>query len=749
MKNNFLKPVKFGLLFASFMLVCGISSATTYTAVASGNWTSAVTWGGSAPPTNLTSADQVNVGVGVNVTMDQNITLNNTLAMINVAGTLSSAAHIKLTVISGTLTGSGTITAAQIILNAAGSLTFIGSMTADTLVNTIASLTSAAQITVNNELALSGVITMGLGGSLKMGANSNITISGASIALSGGMLDLTANYNVDYTNMSAVTGLELSGSGLGKVTINVSGSNNVTLNSNLTTNDSLKFISGTLILNGNNLTVNGSLSGNIMISGSSSSNLTINTSGGISSAINFTSGFQNLNNLTINVGSGNSVKISSDLTIHGNLMFTNSGKLDISGAMLSIMGDVNGTGTLVVNSASKLAFIASSSITGNINISGSEIGKFTVNIGSGNSIKLGTDLTADTLNLTSGTLILNGNNLTVKADITAGGTGMIYSTLVSNISVSAATSVHGSLSFDAVWDTVNNLNLNIAGGGSLKLNSDLVLNGNLNFTAGYFDIGNSNLSLGVNSSVTGASTTSYVITSGSGNLTMYANLSGTTRFDVGTTSYLPAEITLNSGSSTGTIGLNISSGVYSQGTSGVQISNSQAMVDATWLFQNNIGSGINANMKLSWTTAAEVNGFIHTDDYISHYSSFWDDIGDSMTAMVSGSLYSVTRANITSMSPFAVFDQQTIPTGINEATQAVGAIIIYPNPAYQNLYIKNTFGTTQVINAEIYNAIGQMVSNYQFKNDVFTVPIDKLSTGTYIIKFYNDNMEVVKKFSKL
>jgi Secretion system C-terminal sorting domain len=257
--------------------------------------------------------------------------------------------------------------------------------------------------------------------------------------------------------------------------------------------------------------------------------------------------------------------------------------------------------------------------------------------------------------------------------------------------------------------------------------------------------------MGINGTITGAGANSYVITSGSGNLIMYANLTNATKFEVGTTTYLPAQITLNAGSGTGTIGVNVSSGVHAQGTSGVLISASQPMVDATWLFQNNIGSGINSNMKLSWTASAEVNGFLHSDDYISHYASVWDNIGDSMSAAFSGGMYSVTRANITSMSPFAVFDQETVPTGISELSSASAGdnIILYPNPASQNLYIKNTFNSGSLITAEIYNTLGQKVSSYQFKDAVFAVPVSELSTGTYLIRFYNDNMQVVKKFSKL
>jgi hypothetical protein len=749
MKNNFLNPVKFGLLLTSFILVCGFASATNYTAVVSGNWSSTTTWGGSAPPFNITSADQVNIGVGVNVTMDQNVTLNNALASINVIGTLSSAAHVQLDVVSGMLTGNGNISAAQVILDAAGSLTFTGAITADTLMNSIVSLSSAAQILVNNELTLSTLTSITTGGTLTLGAGSDITINGGSLALSGGTLNLTSAYNVNYSNMSATTGLELSGSGLGKVTLNVGSMNNVTLSTNLTTNDSLKFVSGTLILNGWNLTANAMVSGTVMIAGSSSSNLRINTSGGLSSSIMFPAGFQNLNTLTINVGSGNSVNIGSALTVHGNLDIMGSSKLDISNEMLTVNGNVTGTGWLAMNAGSDLVLNTSNSITGNINITGTA-GNFTVNTGSGNAVKLGAALNVDTLNLTSGILVLNGNNVSITGDISAGGTGVILSTSMSNISVTAATNVNGYLTFDLPSDTVNNLTVNVAANGSLTLGSNMVINGNLNLMNGYLDIWGNNLNIGASGSITGAGANAYVITSLGGNLTMYVNTSSSTTFAVGTSNnYFPAEITLNPSSATGTIGVNVSSGVYSQGTTGVEISTSQPMVNATWLFQNNISSGLNTNMNLYWQASAEVNGFVHTDDYISHYESLWDDIGDSMTAMTSGSLYFTTRANITSMSPFAVFDQKSVTTGVDELAQASGDIIIYPNPANQNLYIKNTFGTTNLINAEVYNTLGQMISSYQFKDDVFTIPVDRLTPGTYLIKFFNGDMEMVKKFSKL
>ncbi len=98
--------------------------------------------------------------------------------------------------------------------------------------------------------------------------------------------------------------------------------------------------------------------------------------------------------------------------------------------------------------------------------------------------------------------------------------------------------------------------------------------------------------------------------------------------------------------------------------------------------------------------------------------------------------------------PVIVIDPCSISLGVPPVNEA-GTILIYPNPANQNLYIKNEMGSASPINAEIYNTLGQLVSRYQFTDDLISVPVDNLTTGTYLIKFYNDKTVVVRKFSKL
>jgi hypothetical protein len=749
MKTSIKNPVKIGMLLASFMLVCGMAFGTTYTASVSGNWSNSATWGGTAPPFTLAVGDVVIVPLTFTVTMDQNVTVNGT---VEVLGTLSALPYIKLNVNSGgTIMGAGSINAARVTLNTGGVVTFTGAITADTIINAMATLSTSAQVTFFNELNLSGALTLSTAGVLTAGSNSNITISGGSILLSGGTLALTADYSVNYITASTIAGLELGGTGLGIVTIAVPSADTVTLSSDVIMDNTLKFTSGVLKLNGFNLTTSSQITGNVAIAGNILSSIIVNTTTGLTNAIDFVSGFQNLNNLTVNVGSGNSVAISSGLTVNGILAISTGSMFNISNEALTVVGDLTGTGTLMVNAASKLAFTGISSITGDISLSGIALGKLTENLGVAKTLNMATALNVDTLSLMSGTLLLDGNNLAIYGDVTAAGTGLILSTSASKIYVTTANAVTGPLSFSALGDSVKDLIVTIANNGAVKLGSDLNIKDTLNFVIGYVDIDTNNLHIALKGAIKGASAAAYVLTSDTGRLIMNASHNITTIFPVGTLyNYLPATISLNAGSDSGTIGLTVSPIVYNLGTTGVIISTYEPMVSATWLFKNYIGAGINANMALSWSATAQVNGFLPTDyAYISHYSSMWDDIGDSMIATLSGSLYTATRASITSMSPFAIFNQQTIPTSVNAVTKTGGDILIYPNPTSENLNIENTTGSTGLVYAEIYNTLGQVVSSFQFKDAATNVSVSGLANGIYFIKLYNDTMNIVKKFSKV
>lgn len=747
MKTNLLSSLKMGLILLTSALGAQVASAATFTAVASGNWSSAATWGGTAPSFNLGLGDQITIGAGITVTMDSTVTINGLLSQLSVNGQLSSATN-ALIVTSGTLTGTGTLAVNSIVLNSGGTFSFSGTAVANSFTNSIASLSSSAAITVKKTLTLTGVIDVIASGSIKMDSNSVVIVSGGAITLNGGVLTLSNPYSVNYITTSTSAGMELSGSGLGKVTINVPSSSAVTLTSNVKLNDSLKMTSGTLVIGADSLVINGQVSGTGKFSGSSSSMLAITTSGGITTPFTFATGAQTLKSLTVNIGSGKSVAIASSLIVDNTLSLLGGSNLNITNTNFTLSGNYTGNGTLVVNGGTSLTLNGSASLSGDISLSG-DLGSFNLGIGSGNTVTMGTDLDADTLNLTSGTVVLNSHNLTINGTILGGGTGLIFSAAPSNVSVTATASPAGSLTFSYPGNTVNNLTVNIGAAGSLNLNSDLVFNGTLAFTSGYLNIGSHNLQMSSTGSITGANANSYVITGTGGYLSIDASAAITATFPIGTSSYYaPAQITLNTGTSSGMVGVNVTPGVYAQGTSGTLLSTTQPMVDATWQVQTAI-SNYNANMVLIWSPAMEVNGFVHTGDYISaNNGSTWDNVGDSMNASTyAGGMFSVKRDTTKKGGPYAVFDKSSV-TGISQVV-ASNVFTVYPNPATDNLYIKNSEATNDLLNITIYDITGRAVSTYTTTNTETNISVSDLAPGQYFLKLYNTKSATVEKFIKL
>ncbi|HLG33868.1 MAG TPA: T9SS type A sorting domain-containing protein [Bacteroidia bacterium] len=591
MKNMFTFK-KIWLIAMLMMLTGTVSYGATFTAVASGNWSSTTTWGGSVPPLTITS-DQVIISSGINVTMDNNATLNGALALMDVEGTLSSSSNATLTVVAGAVSGSGVINIGNLVCGTSAIVSFTGSLAADTVTCSALNLLVAADIMVNQTLTLSsGILSLQTGGSLDVGADATIVISGGVLTLNGGTLGLSGTYNVVYTSGSAIAGVELSGSGLSDVTIDVS--------------------------------------------------------------------------------TGSTVTLTADLAVSG------------------------------------------------------------------------------TLSLTSGTLVLAGNNLTITGDVSASGSGLISSTSASNISISTAASVSGSLSFTSAGDVVNNLTVNVGGNGSVMLGSNITIQGTLNLVSGCLNAGSYNVEIGLSGSITGASNTSYVITGLNGTLSMHltAGASAAVTFPVGTSvQFCPAAIMLNTGSASGEVFVGAGANVYASGTSGVDISLTQPVVDATWYVHSEITANLNMNLELMWAAAAEVNAFNHMAAYISHYTSgSWDVSATASATLEANGMFSLNRNNITSLSPFAVFDQNTNPTSVKEVPGEV-SFDLYPNPAVD--FITVNYNSKDAAYIEVINIIGTRLEYRRVMKSNTIIPLDKLPPGNYFVRVYNDNISLVKRFIKL
>lgn len=333
------------LLTAAFCFMQINSKAVTYTAVASGNFSSSATWTGGIVPPAVISADDIIIPTGIKVTLDQNQTLSSS-SSLTVNGTLQANTGYYLSMTSGTIAGIGAIALDSFYANFNSGFAFTGTFTANTFASANAKINSVANVTVNNTLHLmAGTLEMA-SGSLTMGGNSTIVVSGGTMVIAGGTVNLTNNYDVMYTSQAATAGIELTGSGLENVTIDVPGTASVDLSGDLNVKGTLMLKSGTLNLNNNNLTFTstGDLSGSGSIASSSNSDITINASAGLTGSLNFTTGGNTVDDFTIDLGTNTaSVTVGGDMMISGQLDLK-SGRLNIGSNKLDIMTNATVTG---------------------------------------------------------------------------------------------------------------------------------------------------------------------------------------------------------------------------------------------------------------------------------------------------------------------------------------------------------------------------------------------------------------------
>lgn len=352
--RNYYKTIKSTcLLMAAVLLMGAQANATTFTALASGSFSSTSTWAGGIVPVSLTTGDNIIIGSGINITLDQDITLSSGSSM-NIDGMLMGSNGYFIDMQQGsTLTGNGSIDVDSIAMHNTSMTDFVfdGSVTTGALLSDNATLSGTTNNTVivENTLRLAaGIMTMS-GGTLQLQQGSVIVVEDGTINVTGGNIGLTNSYSVMYTGSSNTNGgLELTGGGLSGIVIDLGASNNLSLQSDLVLDGMLDVRSGNLELNGNNLTIaaNGDVmfAANTGISSSSNSDITINATNSLSNSIRFTTGGNTVDDFTVNLGTSSaSASIDGDLMVSGQLAM-NNGRLNIGSGNLEIMTGGSFTG---------------------------------------------------------------------------------------------------------------------------------------------------------------------------------------------------------------------------------------------------------------------------------------------------------------------------------------------------------------------------------------------------------------------
>lgn len=210
--------------------------------------------------------------------------------------------------------------------------------------------------------------------------------------------------------------------------------------------------------------------------------------------------------------------------------------------------------------------------------------------------------------------------------------------------------------------TFNNLTLNNSGGLTLAPSTGLTttITNTLALSKGKITLGKYDLAIGadaVSGSISGYSSSNYIITNGSGALNQY-NIGTDQRTNVvypigsSSSSYTPVTLNVVDATTVDNFKAAVSQGVLTNGTGGTAYTSD--IVDRTWHISEGTATGSNVTLTVQWNLADELAGFDRANCYISHYTGDSWIATSTSGAAGAGPPYTRVSGTVTSFSPFTV-----------------------------------------------------------------------------------------------
>ncbi len=746
--------LKIGILGA-LLVIMSTSRLWAFTAVVSGDWSNAATWGGVAPGPNVTGQDII-IPNGITVNLDMNVNFSGLINTFTVNGTLNSVTTNSLTIDQGAFAGNGTVDIHRLEFHLLATSSFTGSMVLNVMENDGALLSLAATGSVSDSLLLSsGSITLNTGANLAVQTNSTIRRDAGSITIGGGIFNSSSNYHVVYVGGSKTSGIELNSLTLQNVYIQLTdNTQTLTLGSDLRVYSTLYLTSGHLDLGGNNLELYGNMNitGSAMFESDASSDVTVQSAAAITSSFVFQAGSV-VDVFTVDHTGGGNVKLGSALDISGELRL-NDGSFSLeSGSTLTMSagslvhvedGDLSGNGGSFVGTAAYDVEYMGGTNTSGLELTGSGLNDVDINLASAGQINMNSNaIIAGNLDMANGKINLNGYNLVVNGTMDQVAAATIIGNSNSDLELHTTATADETIYFDGSNQNLESFVVDVTGSGNIVLGSQLHINDELNMVSGKLDISDYDLIIEQGGMVSNYSDTKYIITSGLGQLQMYVNLASPYLvFPVGTsTNYSPASVQQVSGATAGNFMVNVFNGVFTGGlqAQGYNSATTSSVVNRTWIVEAAGGVTINTNLKLGWVVASEVNGFDRTDAYISHYTAGdWDTYASAAAVAGLNNTFEISRTGLTSLSPFAVADVNA--ELIVDDEKEVLTIHLYPNPCTDVLNVAYSSNTDQYM-YQIIDLTGKM--HAVIANGTNTFDVSGLTSGMYLLKITNLNTKKV------
>lgn len=141
-------------------------------------------------------------------------------------------------------------------------------------------------------------------------------------------------------------------------------------------------------------------------------------------------------------------------------------------------------------------------------------------------------------------------------------------------------------------------------------------------------------------------------------------------------------------------------------------------------------------------------GALQTSGDIEASKSMDFKVQYSTTGAAIGSMTSVTiRFSESLNSKTATFIATKVPTGVTSVTRIEDDVVLYPNPAKDDLNV--VFSNTTVRNIAVYNLIGKIVSIYKVNGNSAKLNVSNIPSGIYFVRLLDGQGRIVatRKFT--
>jgi autotransporter-associated beta strand protein len=559
-----------------------------------------------------------------------------------------------------------------------------------------------------------GILKLGSAGS---GSNTPLgTVGSGTLVSSNGALDL-AGYTLVTSEAITINGTGVSSGGaimnsggactysglvtLGSTSSILGGSGTIALSN-----------AGTITGSGYGLTLGGTQGGSIAgIIGTNAGALTKQDAGTwtltgantYTGATSISAGTINIQHATgfgttaggVTVSSGAAVEVQGGIAVGAEALSLNNDGVSSAGALRNVSGNNSWAGAITLTSnavrinsdAGTLTLsggISNSSVNLTIGGAGNVTSSGVIGTGSGNLIKDGagtltisaTNTYTGTTTVSAGSIVLGAAQTSLTNDVvlTAGtfNAGGYAITTSGNWTNNGGTFTHGNNtvtltgSGKTIGGTTSTTFYNLTNSGATTLGIATTVNNTMTL-GNHLTLSTYDLTIGASGVFAGYDNTKFVVTNSTGKVTQNSLGAGAAAgkqvFPIGyssaSTDYTPCVID-NTGT-TDNISVYVSSGRLASGTSG--IAKTSNCVDRSWHVSEAVVGGSTVTMTLQWDVARELTSFTRTNCYIGHYNgASWDTgITAGSSTNVSGTIYEISRASISSFSPFDVEDPSALP----------------------------------------------------------------------------------------